>query len=396
MKKIVLISLILFLLLCIFVFGQENSAYQDYIKAMSAPSIQQKIQLLKDYLARYKGQGTEHENYVYAYLCLFSSQTNKLSEAVDYGETALTVGGLDDATRIQLYITLASIYTKMGKNLEKAKNYAMQAIDIARVNMSKESSTTPPTQWKQLMGAAYYTHAQAQEKAKQHKGAVSSYKKSYEILKNPQILKDLKKAGKALYDFKFYKEAEEAFQFASMYLRDFDSYAFYAKSLYKNGKKDDALTYFKKAYEKKKSGEIAYNIGIILAQDAKSDSSLTEEAIIYLLEASFLSPAHSQKAREYAESLFFNMPENREYNKLAKEIVDKNKKLEELIDIYNLKVEENEGKELTKKQQKILNDFAADIEKSQAEIEKLKEKQQKYVDAFNRLLEKAKSRLGIS
>lgn len=393
MKKTVIVILTLFLLMCIFLLGQTEESHQAYIKAMSAPSLEQKIQLLKDYLAKYKGQGTENENYVYAYLCLYCSQANKLNEAADYGETAVTVSGLDDSTKVQVYLTLGSIYTRLGKNLEKAKNYAMQVVDIARLNKDKESSTTTPAQWNQLMGAGYYTHAQAQEKAKQNKGAVDSYIKSYELLKNPQILNDLKKAGKALYDFNFFKDAEVAFQFLSMYLKDFESYTYYAKSLHKNGNKNEALIYFKKAYEKKKSGEIAYNIGIILAGNSKSNPSLNQDAIGYLLEASFLSPAHSQKARELAEGIFFNLPENKEYNRIAKEILEKNKKLEELVSVYNEKVEEYKGQEITKKQQKILDDFAADIEAEQSKIEKLKSEQQVYVDKFNKLLEDAKKRL---
>lgn len=375
--------------------SQTDEAHQAYIKAMSAPSIPQKIKLLKEYLAKYKGQGTQHENYAYANICLFSSQVNELNEAIEFGENAITLGGLDDKTKCWIYTTLATIYTKLGKNLEKAKNYAMQVVEIARVNKDKDSATTTPEQWTQLMGAGYYTHAQAQGKAKQHKGAVSSYIKSYEILKNPEILRDLKKAGKALYNFKFYKDAEEAFKATSTYLKDYESYTYYAKSLFKNGKREEALTYFKKAYSRKKSGEIAYNIGIILAGKTKANPSSSEEAIRYLLDASFLSPSHSEKARELAESIFFNSPENKHYNKLAKEISEINKNLEELIAVYNEKVEGKNEEDFTEKQRKIIKNLLDDIDAQQAKIEKLQAEQKIFVDKFNRVLEEAKKRLGI-
>lgn len=394
MKKTVLTTFLVVLFISSVSLSQTSEAYDDYINAMAAPSLPQKIKLLKDYLAKYKGRGTQHENYVYANLCIFSSQTNNLNESIEYGENALTVGGLDDSTKSQLYITLSTIYTTLGKNLEKAKNYAMQVVEIAQANKDKESATTTPEQWNQLMGAGYYIHAQAQDKAGQNKGAVSSYIKSYNILKNKQILNDLRKAGKALYDFKFYKDAEEAFKMTSDILQDYESYSYLGKCLFKSGKKEEAVTYFKKAYAKKKGGELAYNIGIILAGNSKTEPS-PQEAIHYLLEASFLSPSHSEKARALAESLFFNSPENSEYNKLAKDISEKGKKLGELIEIYNEKIESKKEDELTEKQRKIMKEMLVDIETQEAEIKKLEAKQSIYTSKFNKLLEETKKRLGI-
>ena len=245
MKKTLLTTLTLTFFICSLAFSQNDEAHSAYLQAMGAPSLAQKIQLLKNYINKYKGQGTQYEHYAYANLCLLSSQTSNLNDAIDYGENALLLGGLDDYTKTEVLFVLATIYIKQGKNLEKAKNYALQVVELSRVNKSKKSSTTNADQWNKLMGAGYYTHAQAQEKAKQLKGAVSSYIKSYDILKNRQIGKDLKNVGKALYKFKFYKDAEEAFGAAYKILRDYESGSFYAKTLFKNNKKEEALASFK-------------------------------------------------------------------------------------------------------------------------------------------------------
>ena len=387
--------LTLFLFTLSFTYTQNNETNQDYIKAMSAPKLEGKIQGLKDYLSKYQGKATQHENYVYAYLCLYSAQVNKPNESVDYGEYAITMDGLDIKTKVNVYITSATLLVQLGKNLEKAKNYALKVVEMAKENKNNESSEMTPAQWTQLIGAGYYTHAQAQQKAKQNKGAVNSYIKSYEILKNPQILKDMKKAGKALYDFKFYKDAEVAFKAISNFLKDFESYTYYAKSLYKNGKKEEALSNFRMAYMKKKSGEIAYNIGIILAGKAQKDPSFSQEAIRYLLDASYLSPSYSKKAREMAEGIFFNANENKRYNNISKDIAEINKDLEELVAVYNEKVEGKEEDEFTNKQRKIINGLLKDIEADQKKIEKLKDEQRQFVNKFNKLLDEAQKRLGV-
>jgi len=395
MKKTALAALILIFSICNLSLGQTNPAHEDYIKATTAPTLSQKIQLLQNYINKYKGQGTQYENYANAHLCFCLFQSNKLAQAIDYGEKAVTMSGLDDFTKSSLYITLSTIYTKQGANLEKAKNYALQVVEISRVNKDKKSSTTTPQQWTQLMGAGYYTHAQAQEKAKQLKGAASSYIKSYNYIKNPQIGKDLKKVGKLLYNFKFYSDAEEAFRVAYNILKDYESCSYYAKSLYKNKKKDEALTYFKKAYQQKKSGEIAYNIGIILAGNSKKTPTTSSEAIKYLLEASYLSPSNSKKARQLAESLFFNSKEGSGYNQKTKELIKLNKELEETTELFNENFGDKSEEELTDKQKKEIESWQADIEALQEKIKKLEAQQKVYIDKFNKLLADAKQRMGV-
>jgi hypothetical protein len=243
------------------------------------------------------------------------------------------------------------------------------------------------------MGAGYYTHAQAQEKAKQLKGAVSSYKKSYDILKNPQIGKDLKKVGKALYKFKFYKDAEEAFRVAYKILGDYESGSFYAKTLFKNNKKEEALASFKNVYAKKRSGEVAYYIGIIQAGKAKKNPSYSEEAIRYLLEASYLSPSNSEKARALAESLFFHSKEAGNYNVKVKKLTQLSKELEEMTELFNENFGDKSEDELSEKEKKEIEGWLKDIEALEAKIKKIEAEQNGIVQKFNRLLEETKKRL---
>jgi len=395
MRKTALTTFILILFSFTSLHAQNNEADQAYIKAMTTPDINQRIPLLKAWITKYAGKGTQYENYVYAELCRTPYKGKTAKETIEYGEKALALGGLDDLFSCQVYIQVSAVYSQLGQNLEKAKNYAMQVIQLAKNNKDNNNSASP-AQWNQFIGAGYFAHGQALEKAKDLKGAVDSYINSYNILKNKQIADNLKKIGKSLYDFKFYNEAEEALKISSSVLKDFGSYALYAKCLYRNGKKEEALKNFKIAYMKEKSGEIAYNIGIILAGKAKRDPSVSNEAIDFLLEASFLSPVHSQKAMELAENLFFVSNKDLKYNEKVKELLDRGKKLEELTNAFNNKFGEKDEEDLTDDEKKEMKTMLANIEAEKEAIAKLDTETKAALDKFKALIERTKKRLGIN
>ena len=395
MKKTALMALALVLFISSSLSAQTSNANQDYINAMTTANVTERVRLLKEYLAKYAGKGTQYENFVYANLCVLPYRGKTARETIEYGEKALTLGGLDDVTKCNVLITVSALYSQSSQNLEKAKNYAFQVVQIAKANKNKDSTEATPAQWNKLIGAGYLTLGQAQEKAKDLKGAVDSYINSYKILKNPQIVNSLKRTGKSLYDFKFYKEAEKAFEISAATLKDYASIYFYAKTLHRNKKKEEALKYYKQAYAKQKSGDTAYNIGIILADKAKSRPSFSQEAIKYLLDASFLSAANSKKAMELAEFLFFTANKDLKYNEKVKEIQKKNKKQEELTNAFNKKYGEKDEEDLSDAEKKEMEALLAEIESEQKALQKLKADQKAALDKFNKLIEETRQRLGI-
>jgi hypothetical protein len=394
MKKTALTTLIMVL----FIYASlpaQTAANDEYIKAMTTPNAAQRVRLLKEYLAKYEGKGTQYENFVYATLCVQNYAGKTVRETIEYGEKALALGGLDDLSKCKVLITVSGIYSERGQNLEKAKNYASQVVDMAKVNKNNKSPDATPEQWDQLMGAGYFSHAQALEKSKYLKEAVDSYISSYNILKNAQIAASLKKVGKSLYDIRFYKDAEKALEIPVLVLKDFTSYALYAKTLYKNKKKEQALKYFKLAYEQQKSGEMAFYVGIILADKAKSNPSVSQEAIRYLLDASFLSAANSKKAMELAESIFFTSDNNTKYNENVKELQKKSKKLENLTETFNNKFGEKDEEDLSDAEKEEMNAMLDQIEAEEKAIKKLEAEQKIILEKFNKLIEQTKQRLGI-
>jgi tetratricopeptide (TPR) repeat protein len=394
MKKTALTSLIMILFISASLSAQI-AANDEYIKAMTTPNAAQRVKLLKEYLAKYAGKGTQYENFVYATLCVTNYAGKTAREIIEYGEKALALGGLDDLTKCNILLTVSAVYSERGQNLEKAKNYASQVVQIAKASKNNNSSDATPEQWNKFIGAGYFTHGQALEKSKYLKEAVDSYINSYNILKNAQIANSLKKLGKSLYDIRFYRDAEKAFKIPVSVLKDFASYAFYAKSLYRNNKKEEALKYFKLAYEKQKSGEMAFYVGIILADKVKSNPSVSEEAIRYLLDASFLSAANSKKAMELAESIFFTSAKNSKYNENVKDLQRRTKRLEDLTNKFNKKFGEKDEEDLSDAEKREMDDMLKEIEFDEMDIQEIEAEQKVFLEKFNKLIEETKQRLGI-
>ncbi|MFQ6082268.1 MAG: hypothetical protein ACE5WD_02780 [Candidatus Aminicenantia bacterium] len=318
MKKKVLRITILLSFITNFLTAQIDEAYQLYLKAATEQKQAKKIQLFKEFLSKYSGQGTPYEKYVYANLALMPGTSKDYSRAIEYGEKALSFSDLDEFTKTQLYIVLSGSYTELGQNLEKAKRYADLAIELAQVNVNRDSTATTPKQWQRLLGGGYYAKASTLRKLNQDVQAVDYLIKAYNILKNQQIARDLKKVAKTCYNLKRYKEAENACSIAYSVLKDYESTYYYAKALYRNGKKEQALIYFKRAYNKYRHSDIAYNIGIILAKD----ETRLDEAINYLAEATVLNNGNiSGQAKKLLEHLYFNKKKGtkEEFEKLLKD-----------------------------------------------------------------------------
>jgi len=395
MRKTTLATLILILFTFVTLYAQTEDANQEYIQAMSAQDPAQKAKLLKQWLKTNQGKGNQYEKYAYAELCVWNYPGKTAEELIEYGEKSLSLGGLDDFTNCRVLMSIASIYSLRGQNLEKAKSYSLQVIQLAKNNRDKEGSGAAPAQWDQFMGAAYFTHGTALDKGRDPRGALESYINSYDILKDPQIASALKKVGKNLYDYKFYKDAEKAFKITATALKDYASILLYAKTLHRNGKKEEAIRYYKQAYAQQKTGDVAFNIGIILAGESERDPSVSPEAIKYLLDASFLSPPNSKKAMQLAESLFFNFNKDLKYNETVRNIQKKNKELEDLTEDYENRFGKKEDEELSDTDKRMMKIMVQDIEALQKDVEGLLLKQKAALDQFNKLIEETKRRLGV-
>jgi len=397
-KKITLFgSLIIFLFSLIS--AQIQEANQDYIKAVTTPNQVQQYKLLKEWLSKYAGKGSQYESFVYAQLCLLDLTVVKeksVKETIEFGEKAIQLGGLDDLTLVRIYITVSEGYRMLGYNLEKAHQYAAQAIQLSHKNTKQTPEDQSAAQWKNLLGAGLYVQGKIFEKEKKHKDALDPLIQSYNILKNKQIITDLTKVGKVLYEYQYFSEAEKAFKVTCQALNDYANCVFYANALYRNKKKDDSLKYYEKAYMMKKTGEIAYIIGVQYAKKAEENAAYIDKAIKTLLEASFLSPKKSKQAMKLAEHLFFNSKEDLNYNENIKEIQEISKKLEDLTETFNKKFGEKAEEELNEKEKQEMKEILDQIEKEKKAVEKIQAEQTAALEKFNSLIERTKREMGIS
>ncbi len=373
----------------------QSEADDAYIKAMTTNNPAQRVQLLKDYIAKYAGKGTKYENFAYANIALTAYPGKSPKETIDYGEKALTAGGLDDTTKCQVLITLASVYCDLGQNLDRAKTLATQIVEIAKANRDKETDAAAQGQWTKLIGAGYFVQGLAAEKAKDFGSAAEAYVNSYAILKDPKIIVQLKKLAKTLYDNKQFAEAEKVFRTLYNQSKDPEAGLILGQTLYKNGKHEEALALFKEAYARKRTGELAYNIGIIEAQKAKTNPALAQEAIDYLLEASFLYPAQSSQALGMAQSLFFSTSSDAKYNEVVKQIQEKNKKIEDLTKTFNTKFGGKNEEDLSDEEKAEMKKILTDIETQKAEISKLQSSSSEMTAKWTKRMEDVKKKLGL-
>jgi len=370
----------------------QNPADEAYIKAMTVQDNCEKVKLLKDFINQYAGKGSQYENYAYAYLCLIQCPSKSLQESINYGEKALAAGGLDAEVRVSLMAYLANNYISRGQNLDKAKNYGHQLIEIGKAEKSKEGAN--PDKWNKIMAAGYYILGNAAEKSKDTAAAVNAYLSAYSISKDRNIMASVRKLGKTYVDAKNFAEAEKVYRAIYNQSKDPNDAILLGQLLNRAGKNDEALALLKEAYAKKKTGEVAFSIAVILANKAKTDPSVVNEAVRYSLEAAFLPNPNSEKAKEMAEGLFFTMNKDLKYNETVLAIQNKVRELDDLTKVFNERFGGKSEDELTDKDKKKIKEFQADIDALQAEIDKLKKQQEAAIAKFNQLMEETRRRLG--
>jgi len=388
MKKAILSTLALFLFAGGIALAQSECD-SLYIKAMQANSPQERAQFLKEFLSKCGGKGNQYENFANAFLCTGQFQKTD-QETIAYGEKALALGGLDDQIKSQVLTTLAVITNKLGQNPEKTKEYANQLMQIATAMKAKEPENV---NWNTLIGLGHFIIGQTNDKAKNFKGALDSYQTSYGILKDAKILAEMKKIAKILYESKAYTEAERVFRFlAQANPKDMESQTLIAQCLYKAGKTNEALALWKESFAKTKSADLAYNIGITLAREAKTNPALTNDAIRYLIDTALLS-AKYKDAQGMAEGLYFS--NDKEWNNRVKQWQESKQLIDDWAKTINTKFGDKSEDDLTPDQRREYRKIKDLIDKEQKVLDELEAKQKAGLEGFNRLLAEEKQKLGI-
>jgi hypothetical protein len=391
MKRMLLSVVMMSVILGGFTFAQSE-ADQVYIKAMQAASPTEKARLLKEYISQYAGKGNQYDSYAYANLSILQYQTKQFNaETIGLAEKAIAGGGIDDQMKGTLLTFIADISIKTGQ-FDKAKSAAQQCIQHAAMAKGKEAEAGNAAAWAKLAGGGHYLMAQAQEKSGNIQGALESYNQSYTILKAPAILGEVKKIGKSYYDAQKYAEAEPIFRYLAGTGLDSESLTILAQILNKQGKEAEALQMFKDMYAKNKSGSMAYNIGIMLANEAKTNPAVVNDAVSFLLDASFLNPQKSQQCMDIARSLFFS--QDKEWNNRIKLMEESQTLITDWTKTINTKFGDKSEDDLTSDERREYRKLKEMIDKETVTLNGLQAQAKSGSGKFDALVAAAKRRVG--
>jgi len=361
-----------------------QSPDEEYLKAMQIADSCQKVQALEAYLAKYAGQGTTNEHWAYAYYCLTPCASKNAVQAAEYGEKALGMAGIDDATKLQIIIAVPQLYYSAGQ-AAKGDAGARKLIDFGKsVSDAKKAA--------QLQAAGYLLIGQFAEKSGNFGAAAENYITAYGILKDPSISKQLNGLANTLYKGGKYAEAEQVFR--KFYAADKgpESAALLGQTLYKQNKTGEALAIFREGYAKKRTGPLAQNIAIILNAMVKTDPSKTAEAIDANIEAALLNSAQQKNFLGQAQNLFVG--QDKELAASYGKIEEHNKAIEEFTKTYNSKIEGKSEDDLSEADRRILKQLEANIEAEKQSIEKIQAGQKGVLDKFNARVAQVRQRIG--
>jgi tetratricopeptide (TPR) repeat protein len=382
MKKTIWTALTLTFLLAGLLAAQ--TADEEYLKAMQIKDKCQQIQALDAYITTYGGKGGQYDNYAYAYYCITPCATKNAQKAVEYGEKALTMSGLDETVKLQIIGTIPSLYASLGQ-MDKAKAAVQRIIDMGKASSDPKMSA-------ELQARGYLALGQFAEKAGDYAAAAETYITAYGILKDPSILKQFNNLANTLSKAEKYAEAEKVFR--EFYAADKgpESASLLAQTLYKQGKVDEALAIYREAYAKKRTANLAQNIATILNKEVKTNPALKAQTIDALIEAGILNPSMQKNYFQAAQNLYISS--NPDLADINAKIEEHNRNIADMTKTYNDKYGTKSEDELTgpeKVSMKKLNDA---IESEKRAIDQIKASQTGVIEKFNQLVAQARARIG--
>jgi tetratricopeptide (TPR) repeat protein len=361
-----------------------QSADEEYLKAMQISDKCQQIQALDAYITQYAGKGGQYDVYAYAYYCLTPCPTKNAQKAIEYGEKALGLSGIEADMKAGIVYTIAEMCAKSGQP-DKAKATAQRLIDMGK-------ASGDPAKGAKLQAGGYVLIGTFAEKAGDYGTAAAAYITAYGILKDPSITKQLNNLASTLYKSQKYVEAEKVFR--EFYAADQgpESASLLAQTLYKEGKVDEALAIYREAYAKKKTAHLALNIAVILNKEAKTKPSLKPQAIEAWIEAGLLNQGKQKDFFQAAQNLYIS--DSPDLASINTQIEEHNKNIADMTKILNDKYGSKSDDELTGPEKVSMKKLNAAIESEKQAIEQIKSQQKGVFEKFNQLVAQVRAKLG--
>ncbi|GEM_PF-467005 len=381
-KTIGITASLLFLSVAVFLAAQTPD--EEYLKAMQIKDPCQQAQALDAYITNFADKGGQYDNYAYAYYCLCGCATKNVEKAVAYGEKALTMPATDNDTKLKIYFTIPQLYAAAGQ-MDKANAAAQKIIDLGKASNDAATKT-------RLEASGYVLLGQFAEKAGDYGAAANAYITAYGVVKDPGIKKLFDGLASTLYKNQRYADAEKVFR--QFYAADQgpESAALLGQTLYKEGKIDEALAVYKKAYARKRTAALAQNIAIILNQQVKTNPALKSEAINAFIQAALLIPSQQKTYLDAAKSLYLS--DSPDLAAINDKIKEHNVAIEQLTNTYNDKYASKPVDELTASDKDTMQKLKDAITSEQEAITQLQGRLKDVLDKFNQLVAQVRTKLG--
>jgi tetratricopeptide (TPR) repeat protein len=309
-KKVVTLSLILFIIGFSTLFSGKKDQRDLWMRIAIESNPNVKIQLLDEYLDKYRKNAKKDKvsvnfNLHYA---ITAYQVKRYDDALAFGDKVLTEEDVEDTNKIKLYLCMADVYLTGKNDLDKAHEYTEKVLGLAeKMSRLMHGNTGQLTTLYSL--PAYKLQLSILGKREKN---VDNTKKLIEKAIQIYNTRKSKRAADTILAMavRLYKldenEIDEAIRGVETIAKDITDNTKYFEILAlwynKKGDKEKTVAYLKASYNVKADARIAYNLGRLLQ---KSD---IDEAIKYLAEAFHMKDEkYSENANKLLQHLYYNV-----------------------------------------------------------------------------------------
>jgi hypothetical protein len=314
-KKITLIT-ILFLVLSVVLFSAKKEQQELYLKAVAEKDLATKMELLKEYEAKYGQKKDKFLRFIYLNLADTAHKLKKYDEAIQYGETALQAEDIDPTNKLNVLFALANSYYTTKKDFDKALEHAKALVEFCGTLIEKVNASGQDQEKKEefidnyrkffiapahrLQSLVYY--AKGKDEPENIKMAAENALKAYEFDPSENSVRLAFSIAGNLYKKNLYTEAiAVAEKIIDKENPSYNHANFLATLYYKKKNKTKAIYYYELAYKIKRQKGLAMKIASMVH---KTDIT---KGIRYFADAFVLSELNKESdAYKYLEHLYFN------------------------------------------------------------------------------------------
>ncbi len=229
------------------------------------------------------------------------------NKVILYGEKLITKPKLSQIDKMGAYLVLSEVYALTKKNLNRAAEFAKNAVELGKANLASAKNAGEKRKWKILLSKAYILHGNALLLNKEYEKALDAYMESFKLVPTTHGLNRLRSMGIFFLSKNNYSAGMKALEFVIDVFKKQGikgkSYRNCLKRLalvtFKHGEYNKSLKYYLELYSLKKSSKYAYNIGILYNKLGNKEMAKRYFAETVVLNSS----KYGEKAKQILETM---------------------------------------------------------------------------------------------